>query len=167
MKRLLLMRHAKAVPHNPGADHQRPLVERGRNDATVVGERLGELGATPDLVLCSTAERTRETLDCAAAALNGSTEVRYEDRIYGASPGELLSLVQEVDDSVETLMLVGHNPGTHMIAVTLAGSGDQIDTINTKFPTAAVADLRLEGGWSEAAPGAFELADFIVARDLR
>ena len=161
------MRHAKAVPYEPGADHERALAERGRVDAERVGDALGEAGAVPDLVLCSTATRTRETLECAAGAIGDATEVSFEPRIYGASVGELLSVIQAVGDEVNTLMLVGHNPGTQMLAVALAADGDQIEPLRVKFPTAGVADLRFEGAWADVAPMRCELAGFLDPRAFR
>ncbi len=166
-KRLLLMRHADAGPYEPGADHERPLVPQGRSDATLVGERLRAVGAQPDLVVCSTAARTRETLERILAAIGRSAPVRHEPRVYGAPTGTLLDVVQEVDDAVGTLMLVGHNPGTHALAVTLAERGRQLDELASVFPPGSVADLRLACAWGDVAPGTAELVAFITPRELR
>lgn len=162
MKRLLLFRHAKSEPYDAEADHERRLVASGRAAATGAGERLREAGAVPDLVLCSSAARTRETLECAQAAIAAELDVRIEPRIYGASVGELLTVIQAVDDAIVTLMVVGHNPGMHMLAASLASSGDALGDLRAKFPTAAVADLRFAGSWAGLAPGAATLAGFPV-----
>lgn len=166
MKRLLLMRHAKAAPYVPGADHERPLVERGRRDAETMGEYIRDAGITPGLVLCSSATRARETLDGVLAALGADAEARIEPRIYGASADELLRVVHELGEVVESAMLIGHNPGMHQIAAALAGAGDRLDELAAKFPTAAVAELRYDDLWTLLGPGEAELSSFAAPEDL-
>ncbi len=167
MKRLLLMRHAKATPYEPGADRERPLVERGHRDAKAMGEYIRDAGLAPGLVLCSSATRARETLEGVLPALGADAEARIEPRIYGASADELLRIVHELDESVQTAILIGHNPGTHQLAASLAGTGDGFDQMLAKFPTAAVAELRFDGLWALLAPGDAELASFVAPKDRR
>jgi phosphohistidine phosphatase len=113
MKRLILLRHAKSSWDDTGlADEDRPLAGRGLRDAPRMGERLAKHGAKPDLLLTSPAVRARRTAELVASALEQpGIVIRREPRLYLASPGELLDVISTVDDAVEELMLVGHNPG--------------------------------------------------------
>lgn len=163
-KRLLVMRHAKAAPYEPDADHERTLVDRGRADAGAIGESLRDSGRMPQLVLCSTAARARETLACAFPQFSDSVELRFERRIYNAAAATLADVVNEINESVDTALLIGHNPGMHQLALSLAGSGDDLATLATKFPTAAVADLRFDGMWALLGAGDAELAEFLTPK---
>ena len=143
----MLMRHAKSDYPDDTPDHERPLAERGRRDAPRIGEWIRDNGYRPDLALCSTAQRTRQTWDLVAAELGGPAAVRYEPRIYEASTLALLLLVRELPEEAGTGMLVGHNPAIGELAVGL--TGERV----AKFPTAAVAVIRVAGPWDSAAPG--------------
>ncbi len=156
------MRHAKAVPFEPGADHERKLVERGRSDAQAIGAELRERGLVPQLVLCSTAARTRETLTCAFPVFDDDVELNFEPRIYNAATQTLMSVVNEIDERVVTALLIGHNPGMHQLALSLAGRGDEIETLTAKFPTSSAAVLRFEGLWALLGAGDCELTAFIT-----
>lgn len=140
------MRHAKSDYPDGTPDHERPLAGRGRRDAPRVGKWLASHGYRPDLVLCSTARRARQTWDLVAAELGSQPPVRYEPRIYEASPLGLLLLVRELPAEAGTAMILGHNPGLGDLAAGL--SGGQV----TSFPTAAVAVLRIAGPWESATP---------------
>src|SRR5215468_6012499 len=132
---LYLLRHAKSSWDDPAlADHERALAPRGRRDAALVGEHLRSLGVEPQLVLCSSSVRTRETLELVLPATGGPT-VSFEDGLYGASSDVLLARVRRVPDDVGSLMLIGHNPGMQDLAVTLASTGDGLDLVQAKFPT--------------------------------
>jgi phosphohistidine phosphatase len=149
MKRLIVMRHAKAT-HKPGFDDiDRPLTGRGRRDATAAGEWLRRQELIPDLVLCSSSRRTRETWDklTAAMAAGPGTAVWYEERLYAASDDATLDAIGQVPDDVATLLLVGHNPAAQQIASGLTGEGD------LAFPTSAIAVIDL-GSWARLVPGA-------------
>ncbi len=106
-RRLVLIRHAKAVEEDVGGDHARGLSARGREEAASLANWLKAQGITPDLVLCSTASRTRETL----AALGSQLPTILSEKLYLATPAEMLAQIQQVDERVETLMVIGHNPG--------------------------------------------------------
>ncbi|GAB3660278.1 histidine phosphatase family protein [Actinocorallia lasiicapitis] len=136
-KRLLVLRHSKAAQVLGLADHERPLAERGRADAAAMGDFLRREGLLPDQVLCSTALRTRETLDGLAL----DAPVSYERGIYVGDGYDLLTLVQITEDDVDALLLVGHNPAVHELAVILGG-GEVTD-----FPTSALAVIEL-ADWS-------------------
>ena len=112
MRRLILFRHAKAErPEGYDDDHDRPLTEDGKAAALGMGEWMDGQGIAPDLVLCSTSVRTRETWAMAARAFDPLPPVIYEELIYEALPETLLQVVNSVDSDVQTLLLVGHNPG--------------------------------------------------------
>jgi phosphohistidine phosphatase len=159
--RLYLLRHAKSSWDDAGlADHDRPLAKRGRRATKAIARHMSEHDIAPELVLCSTARRTRETFERIAPAL-GTPAVSYEDELYGAGDSELLERLRKVPDDVSSVMLIGHNPGIEDLASALVGRA-----VASKFPTAALATLELAGRWREAAPGRAELIDFVVPRDL-
>jgi len=164
MKRLLLLRHAKSSWDEPGlADHERPLTARGRRASKLMAEHLEQEGITPALVLCSSSKRTRETLERIGL---DETEERIEDDLYGASAGDLLEALHRLPDEVESVMLIGHNPGIEDLAIQLAGSGPEIARMRQKFPTAALATLDFEGGWRGLAPGGAALVGFVKPKEL-
>ncbi|MEU7021463.1 histidine phosphatase family protein [Streptomyces sp. NPDC046203] len=161
-RRIVLLRHAKADwPQT--TDHERPLADRGRTDAPVAGRRLADTGIDFDLALCSTALRTRETWKLAVQELPERPKTVYEERIYEASPGELIALINETPDTIDDLLLIGHNPGMHGLADILAAEseGDTLTRMTrTGFPTAAFAILTFNGSWKSLEPGTAKLADF-------
>ncbi|MFE0644223.1 SixA phosphatase family protein [Streptomyces sp. NPDC058877] len=159
---IVLLRHAKA-DWNDESDHERPLAERGRKDAPVAGRRLTETGIGFDLALCSTALRTRETWKLAVQELPVRPKTVYEERIYEASLGELIAVVNETPDAVDNLLLIGHNPGMHALADALAGAaeGDALARMNRGgFPTSAFAVLTFSGSWKSVEHGVGRLVDF-------
>jgi phosphohistidine phosphatase len=167
MKTLFLLRHAKSSWDDPGlADHDRPLAPRGKRAAKVIAEHLREERIAPDLVLCSSSQRTRETLERIAPALGGDVAVEIERELYAASADRLLERLRAVDDDVESVMLIGHNPGIEQLALSLAGDGEKLADVRRKYPTAALATLELEGRWSELEPGTARLADFVKPKQL-
>ncbi|MGW0981233.1 SixA phosphatase family protein [Streptomyces xiamenensis] len=161
-RRIVLFRHAKADWPDV-SDHDRPLAERGRKDAPVAGRWLAGTGVTPDLALCSTAVRTRETWKLAVPELPQRPRTLYEDRVYEASLGELIALVNETADEVRDLLLIGHNPGLHALADALAGEseGDVLSRMNRSgFPTASLAVLAFTGDWKSVEHGVARLVAF-------
>lgn len=137
-RRLILMRHAKAVEEDVGGDHARGLSERGVADAAKLAVWLKEQGLAPDVALCSTAKRTRETLGIVAP----NVATILSDRLYLASVGEMLALAQSTDDANETLLMVCHNPGAHGLLAHLVGeyaNEADADKLLLKFPTSACA----------------------------
>ncbi|MEU9099429.1 histidine phosphatase family protein [Streptomyces sp. NPDC048361] len=160
--RIVLLRHAKA-DWPEVSDHDRPLAERGRADAPAAGRRLAETGITFDLALCSSAVRTRETWKLAVSELQHRPRTVYEDRMYEASLGELIALVNETPDDVADLVLIGHNPGMHALADALAGQaeGDVLSRMNRSgFPTSAIAVLTFDGTWKSVEHGVAKLVEF-------
>ncbi|MFG2608110.1 SixA phosphatase family protein [Streptomyces sp. NPDC048514] len=155
-------RHAKA-DWPQVSDHERPLAERGRKDAPIAGRKLADTGISFDLALCSTAVRTRETWKLAVHELVHRPKTVYEERVYEASPGELIAVLNEIPDDVRKVILIGHNPGVHGLAEILAGSaeGDARDRMNRRgFPAAAFALLSFEGPWKALEPGTATLTDY-------
>ncbi|MFC5722440.1 SixA phosphatase family protein [Streptomyces gamaensis] len=161
-RRIVLLRHAKAE-WSEESDHERPLAERGRKDAPVAGRWLAGSGIIPDLTLCSTAARTRETWKLVAHELPDRPRTIYEDRLYEASLGELIALLNTVSDEVADLLLVGHNPGMHALADALAGEaeGDLLPRMNRSgFPTSAMAVLTFTGSWKSVEHGVARLVAY-------
>ncbi|MEW1898101.1 SixA phosphatase family protein [Streptomyces albidoflavus] len=162
VRTIAVVRHAKAE-WSDSSDHERPLTDRGRLDAPAAGSRLAATGLPFGLALCSTATRTRETWRLAVAELPRRPRTVYEERVYEASPGELIAVLNEVDDDVQDLVLIGHNPGVQGITEILAGSAEpQAAALVGRrgFPTAAVALLTFTGPWKSLEPGSATLTEF-------
>ncbi|MQY16431.1 hypothetical protein SRB5_66300 [Streptomyces sp. RB5] len=159
---VILLRHAKA-DWPQVSDHDRPLADRGRKEAPSAGARIETLGLTPELALCSTAVRARETWRLAVPELSKRPRTVYEDRLYEASLGELIALLNETPDEVADLLVVGHNPGMHALADALAGDadGDVLARMRrTGFPTAALAVVTFTGGWKSVEHGVGTLTEY-------
>ena len=164
MRRLFLLRHAKSSWDEPGlADRERPLASRGRKATKLIAAYLRDEGISPQLVLCSSSVRTRETL---RGLRLDEADVRIEDDLYGASADELLAVVRHLPDEVDSVMLVGHNPGIEDLTIRLSGQGEELARVRQKFPTAALATLELDGSWRELAPGGAELVAFVKPKEL-
>jgi phosphohistidine phosphatase len=162
-KQLFVLRHAKSSWDDPGLDdHDRPLAPRGRRAAALLAGHVRAAGIRPALVLCSSARRTRETLE--SVDPGGRPEI--EPELYGASVSELCDRLRRVSPTIRSVMLVGHNPSLQMLVLRLAGSGDGLDSVRAKFPTGALATLTFDGPWSELGPGAAELAAYVRPKDL-
>jgi phosphohistidine phosphatase len=170
MKTVYLLRHAKSDWGSPGLDdHDRPLAPRGERAAALMGVHFAQEQYQPTLVLCSSALRTRQTLDLLLPHLPAQPEILIEERIYLASGGRLLSRVQEVDDGASGVLLIGHNPGIAELARTLAGSGERgaLRRLATRFPTAAAAVCEFDlDRWRDLAPGSGRLLSFRTPKDL-
>jgi phosphohistidine phosphatase len=158
---LLLLRHAKSSWDDPTLDdHDRPLAPRGRKAAGLIAAYLRDNHVDVSLVLCSTAQRARETLEL----VQPPGQVLIERELYGASADGLLARLRRVLDDQRTVMLIGHNPAIEDLAVGLAGSGAEL--IGDKFPTGALATLSFNGRWRDLAPGGVELKSFVRPREL-
>jgi phosphohistidine phosphatase len=164
VKRLFLLRHAKSSWDEEGlADRDRPLAPRGRRATKVMARHLRDEKISPSLVLCSPARRTRETLK----EVDPGGELEIEDELYGASETELLERLREVPDATESVMLIGHNPAIHDLALSLAGSGERRADMERKFPTGALATLTAPDHWRDLGPGSAELVAFVTPKELR
>lgn len=173
---LVVLRHAKSA-YPPGVvDHDRPLAPRGVADAKVAGEWIRDHVGVPDHVVVSTARRARGTWTVVAGTLgyigaagydvDSSGPLTVDPRVYDASTGTLLSVVQELPERVRTAVLVGHMPGVESLVRLLAASGepDAVELLDRKYPTAGIAVLHTDTGWPVLAPASAHLAAFAVPR---
>jgi phosphohistidine phosphatase len=171
-RQLILLRHAKSAWPDDVPDHERPLAPRGRRDAPAAGRWLRKSDYVPDLVLCSTARRTRETWHLAEEKLGAHPQAVFEGRVYEASIMDLLDLARQTPADVATLLIVGHDPAMRGLTLELAGDplGDTeavaLARVRVKYPTAAIAVLGFLCGWAELGPGLARLADFVVPGDF-
>jgi phosphohistidine phosphatase len=167
MKRVYLLRHAKSSWKERGLrDHDRPLAPRGRRAAKAIAGYLLDHGVEPELVLCSTARRARETLERIEPAL-GTPVVRVEPALYGAGADALLERLRAVPGTFGSVLLIGHNPAMQLLALDLARPGPELRELEAKFPTAALATFAFPGpDWRALAPGSAELTAFVRPRDL-
>ncbi|MFE3167724.1 SixA phosphatase family protein [Streptomyces sp. NPDC059224] len=170
LRRLVVLRHAKSSWPEGVPDRLRPLAARGRRDAPAAGRALAESDCLPDLAVCSTAVRARQTWELAAGQWGTPPPVRHDHRVYAAGVPDLLAVVHEVPPEVETLLLVGHNPGLEELVLALAGDGldDSLERVREKFPTSAIAVLAWHGtSWTALAPGTALLTEVMVPRGGR
>jgi phosphohistidine phosphatase len=169
MRTLYLLRHAKSSWADPTLpDFERPLSPRGRRAAKRIAKHLLRAGIQPELVLCSPATRARETLELIQPASGDSSTVELDDALYGASADDLLQRIRTVDDAVPSLMVIGHNPGLQELALLLASGGAELQRLEAKFPTAALATLTFEtSAWSRVTPAGAALAAYVVPKHLR
>jgi phosphohistidine phosphatase len=167
---LTLVRHAKAEHVQGKPDPDRELAPRGRRDAHAIGAWLSDPShaVVHDLVLCSTSERTRQTLDGINTGGASARDTRFDERIYDASAASLLEVLREVPDTVSAVLMIGHAPAIPVLATSLAhndsGSTDVLDRLSLGFPTSGVAILGFDGRWAELAPETAYLRDFVVLR---
>jgi phosphohistidine phosphatase len=167
MRRLMLLRHAKTERAEPcGRDRDRVLMKRGRDDATVIGKYMSDHGLVPDLAIVSPAARAQETWTLVAAAFAKAPRMATDGRIYNAVPETLINLIGETRKA-PALLVVGHNPGLHELALQLIASGNpqMRGQINEKLPTSGlvVIDLPLDD-WSALHPHAGRLERFVSPR---
>ena len=172
MRQLLLLRHAKSSWDDRGLpDHERPLNPRGRRAAGAIRTAMVDLGLVPDLVLVSTAVRTRQTME-ALEPWPETPLIEPEPRLYNASSDELLDVVRGVTETVRSVLLIAHNPGLHELAMELVGPGGMnfsdatLRQLADGYPSGALAEFSLAGPWRAAGAGAGRLIRFLCPRDL-
>lgn len=165
-----LLRHAKSSWDDSDLqDIERPLGDRGRKDAPRMAAWMARNGVAPQLILCSPSVRTRQTLDLVLTALKGKPAVSHEDDLYLASAGTLLKRIRKVEADVTHVMLVGHDPGMHGLAMDLSGSGrpEDLEALAAKFPTAGLAVIAFDTRtWSGIKAGNGRLVVFMTPRRL-
>src|ERR1700741_75566 len=161
MKTLFLLRHAKSSWKDETLpDFERPLNRRGKRTAETIGRYFKTSAIVPELILCSPAERTRETLNLVLKAARWTAEVRYDQRIYEASAQRLVEVVSQIENDRKVAMLVGHNPGLEDLLLLLTGNTEVM-------PTGAIAKLLLKTPKWETAIDKRATLDWIVRpRDL-
>lgn len=148
MKKLFLLRHAKAENLAPGSsDLERKLNESGRKQAQALALFLQEQNIKPDLVLCSPAARARETTEIVLATAGLPARVDYDQAMYEAGPTVLLQLISKIDNGANTALMVGHNPGTEELVRLLTNRAEQMSTCTLAEITFDTDD------WSKVAPG--------------
>lgn len=170
MIRLYLLRHAKSSWSDPSLhDFDRPLNKRGRKDAPQMARAMQQRGYQPDRILCSTAQRTKETLAGILPGLTGDISLSLLDVLYEGNAPDYLALLRQHAKDSRNLMLVGHNSGLQEVAIRLAGRGDadMLLALQDKYPTGALAVLDFDvDHWDAITPGSGQLMDFIKPRDL-
>ncbi|MFF1610839.1 SixA phosphatase family protein [Amycolatopsis sp. NPDC058278] len=161
---LIVVRHAKSDWSEGLPDHERPLAPRGLRDAPRLGRWLAAEGYVPELVVCSTARRTRETWLRVSDELPAPPPVEYDDDLYGADVRELLNAARRTPPDVTTLALVGHEPGVSDVTLHLAGQGEETLPVQNKFPTGAAAVLATTDPWDDLRTA--RLVAFFQPRDF-
>lgn len=171
MKVLSLLRHAKSSWDEASlVDFERPLAPRGRKAAPLMGRHMREIGLAPDLVVCSTAVRTRETAKLALQAL-GRPDLRivYDDAIYEATVAVLTSRLRAVPDDVGHVLMIGHNPGLQSLALLLAGNRlpEAYRTLAEKLPTGGLVVLHLDiAHWADLAAACGTVVHYATPRTV-
>ena len=170
MLTLSLLRHAKSSWDDPSLrDFDRPLAKRGIAGAGRIGAFMKAEGVAPQLILCSPAARARQTLDLVLPQLGGKPKVLYEDALYLATPTQLLARARKIEEAARHALIVGHDPGMHVLALELSGAGDpeMLCALTAKFPTAALAVIRFKARrWSKLRPAGGELELFTAPKML-
>lgn len=170
MRRLLLLRHAKAERPEPDKqDTARALIPRGRKDAARIGAYMANHALVPDRVIISPAKRTQETWKHAASAFRAPPAAMTVEKLYDATPHTLFAVLKDAPDSAHMLLVVGHNPGLHELALMLVASGD-IDAreqLREKLPTSGlvIIDFAFDA-WDKLHPRSGRLERFISPKSL-
>ena len=162
MKTILLMRHAKSSwKETHLADHDRPLNSRGRSAAPIMGEHLSKIALVPDVIVCSTAARARQTVEYLLETLPFEGEVVYTRDLYHSGTESFLEEIAKLDQRYQCAMLVGHNPGMEMAVEDLTGEW-------IRMPTASVARIDFEVDlWDEITEDSSgKLGDVWIPRDF-
>lgn len=162
MKTLLLLRHAKSSKDDPALrDFDRPLNDRGKDDAKLISRFIRESNISPDLVISSPAKRATKTTELVLKAAGLKINVAFDERIYEADVHRLLTVVSQIEPPRSVVMFVGHNPGFEDMVEVLAGR-------TTRLPTASLAqiDLTVEE-WNQVRAGAGKLKWLVTPMDLK
>lgn len=172
MKRIFLLRHLKSSWDYPELDDfDRPLNERGERAGPLIARHIATHAIRPDVVLCSSSRRTRQTLDHVVEALDG-VPVCYEQRLYEATAASLLKRLRELPAHIESVLMVGHNPGLHKLATGLTekevpDAVPGLADLRDKYPTGTLVTLTAPvEDWTELQSGLCRLRAFVRPRDL-
>lgn len=168
MHLLHILRHAKSGRDEGVDDRDRILSKRGRETTRAIGATLPDAIGTVDLVLCSSSVRTRETADLVLRAYSTPPQILFEDGLYLVGDAVLLRRLRRLDEGCGSVLLIGHNPGLHQLAVALAApTSPKFKALTEgKFPTAARASLRIDGTWSALERGGNTLVDYVTPKGL-
>jgi phosphohistidine phosphatase len=169
MHRLHLLRHAKSSWDEGVEDRERKLNGRGRDEAARVGKTLPTVIAPLDLVLCSTARRTRETATLVLPGFAPAPRIAYEEWLYLAGAAALLDRLSRLDEAAGSVLVIGHNPGLHELALALAApaSAGYAALSGGKFPTAVRASFAVAGKWSALARSRHPMTDYVTVKSLK
>ena len=151
------------------SDKDRPLNARGKTQAQQMGSYLSQQQIEPELIICSSARRARQTLKKALKSWQSKAEIIFEDRLYLASTGTILSLLEELGKNASHLMIIGHNPGFHTLASGLAtkGQGDDLLTLSQRYPTGTLCVIKSEADkWETLDQHAAKLDMFVTPKSL-
>lgn len=169
-KTLIILRHGKADPARGGQeDHERPLAERGVREAMLMGGYMAKHGVLPQRTLCSTSMRTRQTYEGVQAAHGRLPPAEYEDAIYMASERQLLQVLAKTPEPVESVMVIGHNPGLHQLCIRLAAHGDaaSLRKLAAAFPTCTLAVFEFPAGaWRNILTARGTLQSLVIPAEL-
>jgi len=170
MRRLFLLRHAKAEKSEPGTkDSARVLIDRGRKDAAKIGAYMAAHALVPDRVILSPAARTQETWKYAAAAFHPAPAAMSAEKIYDATPHSIMAVIKDAPAAAHTLMVIGHNPGLYELALMLiaAGDVDARERLREKLPTSGlvIIDFAFDN-WNKLHPQSGRLERFISPKSL-
>lgn len=172
-RHLVLVRHAKSAWDQPASgDHDRRLADRGRAALPLMNDHLAASTLRPDLVWCSSAQRTIETLAGIRSALPDQADVDTDPNLYNADDATVLDRLRQLGDDVECAMIVGHNPTMQRVALLLAaqtggpqtGDAEAYRRVQSKVPTGAIMTLSFDGSWSDLTPGSAHLDDLFTPR---
>jgi phosphohistidine phosphatase len=170
MLTLSLLRHAKSSWSDARLrDLERPLNERGERDAPRMGAFMAKRGLIPDLIVCSPALRTRQTLDLLLPRLKASPDIVYEEALYPGTPAAMLKRLRKVAADVHHTLMIGHNPALHALAQELAGDGAEADleALAEKLPTAGLAMIEFDATtWAKVKAGGGRLRLFTAPKRL-
>jgi len=165
---LWLLRHAKSSWDRPGLDdRERPLAPRGVRAAALMGAFIETEGIRPDLVVCSSALRTRQTLAAILPTLGPELEVSIEPKVYTFDAEELLQRIRSIPADIGSAMLVGHNPACQELALMVSAAGARREELERKFPTGAMVEIDLPlATWTDVGVGTGEILRFVTPREL-
>lgn len=170
MKTLFLLRHGKSswvdrdVP-----DFDRPLKNRGIGASKLIGQYMASKGQHPEVILCSQSVRTQETLKYFLEANKGDHDIKIIRSLYLAGPDRIIKQLSKVPESVNSVMVIGHNPGLQLLTMELTSEPNHhLRQVGKKFPTGALAELSSEQtSWKPLSAGTFTLENYIMPRDLK
>ncbi|GAC1347420.1 MAG: histidine phosphatase family protein [Acetobacteraceae bacterium] len=172
MRQLMLLRHAKSSWENRDvSDHARPLNARGRLAATAMRTAMENLGLAPDLVLVSSSLRTRQTLE-ALEPWSDTPLVEPMDSLYLAAAPALLKVLRGVPETVRSVLMIGHNPGLHELAISIVGAhamtfaNPDLRRLAEGYPSGALVEFTIAGPWGALDEGGGRLVRFLCPRDL-
>jgi len=172
MRQLLLLRHAKSSWDDASlSDKDRPLNQRGHAAAATMRRAIRDLGLVPDLIMASTARRTLQTLE-ALEPWDETPLIEPHDSLYLADPARILAALHSVAETVRSVMVIGHNPGLHDLALLLVGTkaiddaSPAVSALTEGFPTCALAEFTIAGSWWDLRAGGGHLVRFLTPRML-